>query len=153
MAEKNRLGTVPEMMKYFVFLLAVFLAVTLAGCKSPAATKLSGEDREAVLAFSEDKTNNLLNGLESGDYAVFSKDFDQPMRNGMPENAFQYLKQDRDAKLGKYVSRTVEDVAEGNDGYTTVIYRAVFEREKDVIMRVVFRQEEPHEISGLWFNK
>jgi hypothetical protein len=141
------------MKKYFLFLLAVLLSSSLAACKSPAPNVLSGEDREAVLAFSEAKTDNLLAGLTSGDYAVFSKDFDKPMRNGMPEGAFQYFKQDRDARLGEYVSRTVEDVAKGNDGYYTVIYAVVFERDKDVIMRVVFRQEEPHEISGLWFNK
>ena len=141
------------MKNYFVVLLVVSLAGLLAACNNLGATALSGEEKDEVLAFSESKTDNLMAGLRSGDYSIFSKDFDQPMRNGMPEGAFIYLKQDRDAKLGTYISRTVQDVAKGNDGYYTVIYNAVFERDEDVIMRVVFRQEEPHEISGLWFNK
>ena len=141
------------MKNFFVVLLVLSLSCILAACKNLGATALTGEEKEAVLAFSEAKTDNLMAGMISGDYALFSKDFDQPMRTGMPEGTFIYLKQDRDAKLGTYISRTVQDVAQGNDGYYTVIYNAVFERDEDVIMRVVFRQEEPHEISGLWFNK
>jgi hypothetical protein len=141
------------MKKFFVFLFAIFLAGILAGCKTPAPDSLSGADRDAVLAFSEPMTDNLIAGMTSGDYAVFSRDFDKPMLFGMPERNFQYLKRDRDARLGKYVSRTVEDVIKGKDGYYTVSYNVVYEADKDVVMRVVFNQEEPHLISGLWFNR
>ena len=138
-------------MKHILFLL---LAVCLlAGCKSPQATKLSGPEKDAVLAYSEAKTDNLMAGLSADDYAVFSKDFDKVMQFSMPEGAFEYMKQDRDAKLGEYVSRQVQDVALGNDGSITVIYNAVFKREPEVIMRVVFSAEEPHRISGLWFSR
>lgn len=35
-----------------------------------------GEERAAVLAFSEPAMDNLLAGLTANDYAVFSRDFD-----------------------------------------------------------------------------
>src|SRR5512141_2850746 len=132
------------MKKFLVFLLAISLAGILAGCKTPTPDSLSGADREAVLAFSEPMTDNLIAGMTSGDYAVFSRDFDKPMLFGMPERNFQYLKRDRDARLGKYVSRTVEDVVKGKDGYFTVVYNVTYEADKDIVMRVVFKQEEPH---------
>ncbi len=140
------------MKKSLVFLLAVSLAV-LTGCKTPVPDILSGTDRDAVLAFSEPMTDNMIAGMTSGDYAVFSRDFDKPMLFGMPDRNFQYLRRDRNARLGKYVSRTVEEVVKGRDGYYTVSYNVVYEADEHIVMRVVFKQEEPHLISGLWFNQ
>jgi hypothetical protein len=97
----------------------------LAGCGSQS-TALSGEDRNTVLAFSEAKTDNLLAGMNANDYALFSKDFDQDMLNAMSQTEFAKLKKDRDAK---------------------------FEKDDAVTVRVVFRVAEPHQVSGLWFNK
>ena len=130
------------------------LAGALTACqKSESGTILTGADKDAVLAFTEPKTDNLIAGLKSGDYMVFSKDFDTALKNYMPEGNFEILKQDRDAKLGGYVSRQVYQVVEGYNGFYTVIYDAVFERDKDVILRVVFCKDEPHEVNGIWFNK
>jgi hypothetical protein len=74
------------------------------------------------------------------------------MLDAIPADAFTSLKQDRDAKLGGYVSRTVNRVVQSGEFYA-VIYDAVFERDDAVTLRVVFRVAEPHEVSGLWFNK
>ena len=98
------------------------------------------------------KTDNLLAGMNAGDYAVFSQDFDQDMLSAMTETEFDKLKADRDLKLGLYVSREVDSVVQTGDFYA-VIYDAKFEKDGAVTMRVVFRIAEPHEISGLWFNK
>jgi hypothetical protein len=56
------------------------------------------------------------------------------------------------AKLGGYVSRTVNRVVKSGDFYA-IIYDAVFEKDGAVAFRVVVRVAEPHEVSGLWFNK
>lgn len=139
------------MRKTVILLLTVLLVGALTGC-GPRETVLSGEESDAVLAFSEAKTDNLLAGMNAGDYAVFSKDFDQDMLNGIPEAGFAKLKADRDAKLGLYVSRQVNRVVRSGDFYA-VIYDAKFEKDDAVSVRVVFRVAEPHEVSGLWFNK
>jgi hypothetical protein len=141
------------MKKILVVLLAASLAGLLAACKSKAGDVLTGADREAVLAFSEAETDDLVAGMASGDYAVFSKDFDPAMKNIMTEPYFRALRADRDAKLGKYLSRTVQDVYKTNKDFYTVIYNASFEKAGDVSMRVVFRSGEPHQISGLWFDQ
>ncbi len=134
-----------------LFALAVVVSV-LAGCGTKQATTLTGNERDSVLAFSEAKTDSLLTGLNTNDYAAFSKDFDQDMLNAMPESEFTKLKQDRDTKLGLYTSRTVNTVIQSGDFYS-VIYDAVFEKEPAVSVRVVFRVTDPHQISGLWFDK
>jgi len=134
-----------------VMLLAVLLLSFLAGCGSKETT-LTGADRDAVLAYSEAKTDNLLAGMNANDYAVFSKDFDKEMLNAMTQSQFDTLKKDRDAKLGLYVSREVSSVVQIGEFYS-VTYSAVFEKEDVVSIRVVFCMAEPHEVSGLWFDK
>ncbi len=139
------------MKKIIVPLLVVLLASISAGCGS-REKPLTGADKDAVLAFSEEKTDTLLTGMNANDYAVFSKDFDQDMLAAMTKDEFEKLKADRDAKLGLYVSRQVNSVVQVGDFYA-VNYDAVFEKDDAVTVRVVFRVAEPHEVSGLWFNK
>ena len=133
-----------------LFVIALSIGL-LAGC-GPRGTTLAGAERDAVLAFSEAKTDNLLAGMNANDYATFSRDFDQAMLNGITRAQFDILKKDRDAKLGLYVSRQVNSVLQTGDFYL-VLYDAKFEKEAAVTVRVVFRIADPHEVSGLWFNK
>ena len=139
------------MKKIILLFLAVSLTGLLAGCNSQG-TPLTGENRDAILAFSESKTDNLLAGMNAGDYAMFSADFDGDMLAAMTKEQFDALKKDRDAKLGLYLSRTVNSVLQQDDFYI-VIYDAKFEKDEAVIVRVVFRIADPHQVSGLWFNK
>jgi hypothetical protein len=131
------------------------LAVSLlTACGAPEEVTLSGEDKDAVLAFSEAKTENMMAGMIAGDYEDFSKDFSQEMRAAMSAEAFEKFKQDYDARFGAYVSRQVNQVNQSQSGkFVAVIYEAVFEKDKNVTMRVVFGADDPHEISGLWFNQ
>ena len=137
--------------KVSILFLVAFIFSLLAGCGSQA-TALTEEDQDAVLAYSEGKTDNLLAGLNANNYTMFSQDFDQDMLKAMPQPEFDKLKKDRDAKLGLYISRKVNSVLQIGDFYA-VIYDAQFEKDDAVTVRVVFRLAEPHEVSGLWFNK
>ena len=49
-----------------VLAIVILLFSLLAGC-SPQASILTGSDRDAVLAFSESKTDNLFAGMNTGD--------------------------------------------------------------------------------------
>lgn len=142
------------MKKVLVLLLAIAFAGLLTACGGEKETTLTGAERDAVLVFSEEKTENMMAGMKAGDYAAFSKDFEQPMLNAMPAEAFTKFKQDSDGRLGAYVSRQVNKVTQSQSGkYVAVIYDTVFEKNDAVIMRVVFRADDPHQIGGLWFNK
>lgn len=136
--------------KRLVAILAILLFL-LSACVSQGKP-LEGADMEAVLAYSEAKTDNLLAGMNAGDYAVFSRDFDAQMLAAMTQSQFESMKADRDEKLGLYLSREVMTVLQAGEFYT-VVYDAKFEKVDSVVVRVVFRIAEPHQISGLWFNK
>jgi hypothetical protein len=134
-----------------IVLLAVLLSLLLFGCGTKEI-ELTGADKDAVLAYSETKTDNLLSYMNENNYLFFSQDFDDAMLKAMSEAQFAVLKKDRDAKLGLYVSREVSSVLQSGDFYV-VVYTAKFEKDDNVTVRVVFRAEDPHQISGLWFNK
>jgi len=140
------------MKKVYVLVLTVLVVSFLVGCGGSQGTTLSGADKDAVLAFSEAQSDNLLAGMNANDYTAFSKDFDQDMLNAMTQTEFDKLKQDRDAKLGLYVSRAVNSVVQTGD-FVAVIYDAKFEKDTAVTVRIVFRVADPHAVSGLWFNK
>jgi predicted small secreted protein len=125
------------------------LALTLSACSSQKT--LTGADRDAVLAFSEALTENMLAGYNANDYAVFSSGFDQAMLAGIPEASFPDFYASIHGKIGTYQSREVTSV-ELVGGYYAVIYTAVFEQDNPVTMRVVFTVAAPNQISGLWFD-
>jgi hypothetical protein len=137
------------------FLTAVCLFSVLASCRpqSPHGTMLSAADQKAVLAFSESKTDNLLEGLNTGDYAAFSRDFNQDMLQAMTRDEFEHWQKERESRLGRYLRREVEGMVERSDGTYTVIYHTGFQFNDDVLIRVVFSVAPPHQISGLWFEK
>lgn len=141
MKQKNHL--------HILFLAALLIVLTACTSKAPP---LTGEAFDTVLAFTETQTDSLMEGLKTGDYAMFSQNFDADMLAAMAETQFESLKADREATVGLYVSREVYSVTQEGDFYV-VVYDAVFEKEEALTMRVVFRVSEPHEISGLWFNK
>ena len=134
-----------------ILAIVILLFSLLAGC-SPQASILTGSDRDAVLAFSEAKTDNLFIEMNTGDFAAFSKDFDRDMLSAVTKDQFDALKKDHDARFSLYLSRQVNSVLKQGDFYV-VVYDAKFEKEAAVTVRVVFRIAEPHQISGLWFNK
>ena len=132
-------------------LFVVLLSISLFGCSS-VITELTGTEKDAVLAFSEAKTDKLLSGMNDNDYAAFSQDFDAEMLAAMPQAEFDALKKDRDSKLGLYISREVSSVVLVDEFYA-VNYTANFEKDNNVVVRVTFRVAEPNQVSGLWFNK
>ena len=74
------------------------------------------------------------------------------MLSALTKDQFAALKKDHDARFGPNLSRQVNSVLKQDDFYV-VVYDAKFEKVAAVTVRVVFRIAEPHQISGLWFNK
>ncbi len=130
--------------------LALLAATGLAGCTTQKT--LEGSDRDAVLAYSEPIADNLFQGMNSGDYATFSRDFNDQMLKGIPEATFtgSFLPNVA-GKLGKYISRQVDSVTQvGNN--VLIVYTAKFEQDDNVTVRFSLEQAEPHHVSGLYFN-
>lgn len=124
--------------------------VSLAAC-APQESILSAEESASVLAYSEAKTSNMMAGLQSGDYAAFSRDFDDAMRTALPAEKFPAFRADVRAKIGDLQSRTVDSVQQ-NGEFVAVVYIARFTANDQVTLRVVFRAAAPHQISGLFYK-
>jgi major membrane immunogen (membrane-anchored lipoprotein) len=132
-----------------VLLLAICFLLVLGGCSRKADVSV---DQQSVLAYADPIADNLLEGFNEGNYTKFSRDFDEQMKNGLPEPVFNQTRQQIVSKVGLYKSRTVSKVQKQGPG-TIVIYDAEFEKEKGVEVKVVFQKYgEKNLVSGLWFN-
>lgn len=139
-----------------VCLLLVCLALFSTACK-PTPQPLTGEDKDAVLAYADPMVDSLLKGFNDQDYAVFSQNFTDKMQDGIPLATFLKNCEQVTSRVGLYVSRQEQSVfqvgdAEANNSYVTVVYIAKFERDEAVTVTVSFEIAEPHLINGLWFN-
>ncbi len=130
-------------------LLALSL-VALAACASQERI-LPADESAAVLAYAEEKTSNMMSGLKSGDYAAFSRDFDDAMLKALPADKFPAFRDDIRAKIGDLQSRTVDSVRQSGD-FVAVVYAARFTANDNVTLRVVFRAAAPHQIGGLFYK-
>ncbi|MCL4561025.1 MAG: DUF3887 domain-containing protein [Chloroflexi bacterium] len=129
---------------------ALLTPVFLSGCTN--AKTLEGSDRDAVLAYSEPIADNLFQGMNSGDYATFSRDFNDQMLKGIPEATFtSSFLPNIVGKLGKYVSRQVDSVTEIGSN-VLIVYTAKFEQDDNVTVRLSLEQADPHHVSGLYFS-
>lgn len=124
--------------------------VLIYSCNA-AAQPITGAERDAVLAFAEPKTENMLNGFNAGDYAVFARDFSATMRQAETDAVFTQTRAAILGKIGKYISRQVTSVMK-QDNFIVVIYNGRFENEDGVTIRVVFTPDDAHQITGLWFD-
>ncbi len=138
------------MIRHVSIALSFLVVLLLTSCNAPPpAVVLTGSEREAVLAYADPMTDNLLQGMNDGDYATFARDFDAAMAKAIPATSFDAFMASTASKLGQYESRTVSTV-ESVDNFTRVIYQARFANDDPVTVRVVFNQD--HLISGLWFD-
>jgi hypothetical protein len=132
-------------------LIALILCTILIGCvASPKA--IEGADRNAVLVYAEPKTDNVLNALNGNDFQAFIQDHDEAMLKASTAENFQSLQSLISSKLGKYLSREVTAVTAVGDKAVILIYKAKFEKEEGVTIRVAFQSGGDHLITGLWFD-
>jgi hypothetical protein len=130
----------------------VLTVAILSACSTgPKAVVLDGAQKDAVLAFSEPAADNMFAGMNSGDYAVFSRDFNAAMLKGIDEKGFAGLQTSITPKIGKYQTRTVTSVEEVGEFYR-LTYRAGFEQDANVKVTLTFDKAAPNQVAGLFFN-
>ena len=131
-------------------LIGLILLYSVAGCTSNTQT-LTGAERDAVLAYAEPMTDNLLEGWNRGAYATLSRNFNEEMSQALDEASFRKTRGEVLDRVGAYVSRQVDEVLQQGD-LVVVIYRGQFEKDDNVTIRVVFQASGDHQIAGLWFD-
>ena len=103
-------------------------------------------------AYADQIAESILLAMNESDYAKFSENFDETMKDAMPEATFLQTNSQIKEKIGDYVSKTFwKTGTEG--GYTAVYYKAKFTLEPEVTVKVVFQESDGKVyVSGLWFD-
>ena len=137
---------------FFVLLLISGCLALLAGCAAmPQVTTLEGAEYDAAVTLVDPVADNVFAGMNEGDYAKFSSDFDVNMAKALNEKAFTEMMLTFNERIGKYQSREVTKV-ERVDEVVVVYYAADFEKEQDVAVSVSVRESSPPQVAGLWFD-
>ncbi len=99
--------------------------------------------------------DNVVAAYNSGDYTVFSRDFDLNLKTGISPDNFPQTRQFLMTHLGPYRSRQVSSIQAG-DGTITIVYLAQFEKSRSATIRAVFRDTPDaagrHLLDGLVFD-
>ena len=126
------------------------MALLTLACTGQASTKLPEPDYAAKI------TENLLQGINNGDYAAFSRDFDASMLKALPAESFpRQFTQGIQGIIGNYQSASIRFFqATGQAQYITVVYYAAFSAEPGaVLIQISFHPIEGQpKVSGLFFN-
>jgi hypothetical protein len=127
----------------------VILSLLLAGCSAGSAKDEAGND---IATYANPLADNLIAGILTRDYATFSKDFDEAMLTGIPESGFQELLKFLDERVGACTSHELTQTSVANS-YPIAIYTLQCENsKKGVFVKVVMTPEEPHKVTGLYFD-
>jgi hypothetical protein len=129
--------------------LIVLMGASLAGC--------AGSLKESDVSYAGPMLDNVLAGIKDNNYSEYSKDFDDTMKNAMPQDKFSQMVTQIQSQLGDYVSRTFEaaaPVTQDNVNYTKVVYKGKFSKTtKDVMITISFDEVNGQKkVAGIFFQ-
>ncbi len=132
-------------------LLAAMILLSACSAQQPKSTVVEGAARDQVLAYADPIAENMLAGMNNGDYAAFSRDFNQKMKDAMGPDSLPKLKDQLEPRIGKYQSKQPQQVLDYGD-LITITYNGVFEKAKNIKILVTVTKSEPHQVAGLFFQ-
>ncbi|MCK9377133.1 MAG: DUF3887 domain-containing protein [Syntrophobacterales bacterium] len=119
----------------------------------PAAAEVIGDSDAQVQAVADPILNTVLKGFDSGNYGLYSQNFDDTLKDAITEKKFAQVRGGILKTLGKYESRTYLGFL--RQGKTTVVlWKGKFTRnDDDVLIRLVLsRRGDKVQVLGLWFQ-
>ena len=131
-----------------IILTALLLMAALSGCgQSKSADAINPPDYADAMA------EQMLQSFNSGDYATYSEDFNETMRQTTPESVFLETRTFVQNRIGAYKSKELSDV-QVDSVDSTVVYKAKFSEEKeDVKVTIVFQANADNvSVSGFWLE-
>ena len=140
----------PSFKKLFVVLCSMLIMVSIfAGCSKKLA--------ETDVEFAGPLTENMLQAVEKGDYAQFSKDFSTELKTAITEESFKTLCTSFSEKIGKYESKKFAAAVENKNKdqiLKSVIYKAKYSKEeKDVQITATFSENDGKIlVEGIYFK-
>jgi hypothetical protein len=138
-----------SLMKTVSVIICLILIIMVTACSQSATSSLPEP------SYTRSSTENIIKAINENDYTLFSRDFDQTMKQAMSQQVFDQLKTTLSNKVGSYVPGSLEfNQTAVQGGYTVVSYTAKFTNEpENVIVTITFvTVDGVHLVSGLYFN-
>ena len=114
----------------------------------------SPQNDKEVQAIAEPILDTVLKGFNDGNYGLYTKYFDDTMKDAMPEKKFQQVRGEILKKLGKYQSRSYLGY-QTKDNFTVALWKGRFSKtsDNDVMIKLVLsKRGDKVQVSGLWFQ-
>ena len=130
-----------------VFISAILLLLLSTGC----GQYVKGEQQEEILLSVEPITDRLLDAIETQDFSKIQPDFSEKLSADLNEEKFLTFTDTLKNALGKYQSREVYHVKQDPE-HLTVVYKMVFEQSDQVVLNLIFANDDLTHISGIRFT-
>ncbi|MBU4334227.1 MAG: DUF3887 domain-containing protein [Candidatus Omnitrophica bacterium] len=129
--------------------------IVLAALASPALifAEVIGETNKDVSGIAEPILENILEAFKENDYAQYSKDFDDTLKESVSERKFIETDEYFQDSLGDYQSREyLGFVVKGR--MSIVLWKARYAKsEDDVVVKLVLsKRGDEYLVTGLWFQ-
>ena len=139
-----------KLFRKIILFFPVFLSLLVVFCVKE--TEITGEEKEKILNYAEPMADSILKGFNENNYRIFSLDFDETMKKALNEENFYNTRKMIYSRIGLYVSKNKPQVFK-KPPFFAVIYKANFEKEQNVVVRLVLQQYgKKYLVTGLWFN-
>ena len=131
--------------------LAILTVVSLLASTATAA--MIGQNDKEVQTIANPILNAVLTGFNDGNYRLYSKYFDDTLKDAMSEKKFRRVRSAILKKLGKYQSRTYLGFLK-KGGFTVTLWKGRFSAsDDDVLIKLVLsKRGKKVEVAGLWFQ-
>jgi len=124
------------------FWLATGLVLSIglvSSCTSTTAAQPISRLTEAeVRALADPMAENLLQAMNTSDYAQYTRDFNEAFKQNLSQSAFKTINSLRIETVGPYVSKEFWQMVQKNDKIT-VAYRAKFTDDSSVIFSLYLK--------------
>jgi hypothetical protein len=127
-----------------LLILTIVAALLLTSCQPAEPAALSNDQVIQVV-------ENLLTGINQGDYVRFSQDFSNEMKTGFTRDMFTSLVDLLKNASGNYVSCTgAAPELSNNQGYA--VYRLICTFEKESVVVTLTFKTDGDKVEGLFFD-
>jgi hypothetical protein len=134
--------------KVVPLIMITLLIVLLVGCG-----KKSKVNTDEVKSFSDPILESMLIASNKDDFAAYSKDFGEIMKQKFSEDAFKAANKLIKEKIGDYKSKEFVKAQTQGD-YVSAIYKAKYSNEpKDVMISITFnKNDKEHMVEGIYLT-
>lgn len=131
----------------------ILMLIMLVSLFSACGQKPAKVDSNEVKKYSEPILENILSAANKDDYASYSKDFSDKMKEQLTESNFKQTNKLIKNKIGDYQSKEFVKVQVSGE-YVVAIYSAKYSNEpKTVMVTVTFENgDESHKVEGLFLT-